>query len=422
MQELKNIEIKINEIKDRRKQADIKTCYSNLESLSNIANDLNKLKDLLTKMIENYQKEKKLNIEYIIDLSYKSFMDKIDFEESKSELQQFLLDIQKSSFYSEYKNNVKVQLMELRISRENIDYRDIIKKLKNLKENIVDEFLSKDIKDYIANCEIEIVNKELEEVKDLLKKKEFGIVIDKMQKLLKEFTNENIFQEIVENYVKILENIIEIKMQNRNKNIPEIKIFEDFLKNNRYKIDNSYNYTLKLKALKEKKNDKKKEIEEKGHSISNENDNNFIQRDRNKVEDYLMKIQKCIPETDLVEFRKCKEYIYQQISNYEEEEKNNFVNSIKWIYNRKKYKKELNNTDNIGKIFSYFNHLNKQFTHFDISTIQLISLLILSKKLSNKKKGVFSKINAGEGKSTIIKFFAAYKALLGNKLDMFLGF
>ena len=425
MQELKIIEIRINEIKVRRKQADIKTFYSNLESYSNIVNDLNRLNDPLIKkykdnLIENCQKEKKLNIEYIIDLSYESFMDKIFFEDSKSELQKLLLDIQRSSFYLEYKNNIKIQLMELIISRESLDYKDFIKKLKNLNENIVDEFLSKDIKDYITNCEIEIVSKELKVVKELLKKKEFGIVIDKMQKLLNEFTEENIVQKIVENYLKFLENLIEIEKQNGNKNIQEIKLFEDFLKNNRYKIDNAYNYTIKLKALKGNKNDKKEKIEEKENSIYNENDN-FIQIDRNKVEDYLMKIQKCIPEVDLVEFRKCKEYIYQQIYNYEEEEKNNFMNSLKWIRDRKKHKKELNSIDNIGKIFSFFNHLNKQFTHFDISTIQLISLLILSKKLSNQKKGVFSKINAGEGKPTIIQFFAAYKALLGNKVDIVFG-
>ena len=192
MQELKIIEIRINEIKVRRKQADIKTFYSNLESYSNIVNDLNRLNDPLIKkykdnLIENCQKEKKLNIEYIIDLSYESFMDKIFFEDSKSELQKLLLDIQRSSFYLEYKNNIKIQLMELIISRESLDYKDFIKKLKNLNENIVDEFLSKDIKDYITNCEIEIVSKELKVVKELLKKKEFGIVIDKMQKLLNEF-------------------------------------------------------------------------------------------------------------------------------------------------------------------------------------------------------------------------------------------
>ena len=33
-------------------------------------------------------------------------------------------------------------------------------------------------------------------------------------------------------------------------------------------------------------------------------------------------------------------------------------------------------------------------------------------------KGVFCKINTGEGKSTIIQFLAAYKVLCGNKVDI----
>jgi len=33
-------------------------------------------------------------------------------------------------------------------------------------------------------------------------------------------------------------------------------------------------------------------------------------------------------------------------------------------------------------------------------------------------KGIFCKINIGEGKSTIIQFFVAYKVLCGNKVDI----
>ena len=46
------------------------------------------------------------------------------------------------------------------------------------------------------------------------------------------------------------------------------------------------------------------EMEQKENSINNKNDNNFVQRDRIRIEDYLMKIQKCIPDKDLDEFRK----------------------------------------------------------------------------------------------------------------------
>jgi hypothetical protein len=150
MNKLENAEKRINQIKEKRKQLDIKTCYTNLESLSNIINDLNMLNDpiykkIKEKLIENCNKEKKLNIEYIINLSYKSFMDKIDAGESGNYLEQLLLDIQRSSFYSEYKNDVKIQLMELRMPRENKDFRDVIIKLKILQKKFFDEYLDDDI-------------------------------------------------------------------------------------------------------------------------------------------------------------------------------------------------------------------------------------------------------------------------------------
>ena len=431
MQKLEIAEKTISEIKDKRKLENIKTCYSNLESLSKIINDLKKLndpdiKEYKKKLIDNCEKEKKLNIEYIINLSYKSFMDQIDSEDSENELPKLFTDIQKSSFYSEYKNNIKIQLMELMLPRENTDYRDIINKLQKLSTKALDEYLINDIKENITNCEIEMANKEFEKVKELLKKKEFGIVIDKMQKLLEDINTENIFQDTVENYLKILENIIETKIKNSKEGIKELNIFEKFLKEKKYRIDNYQSHKKKLKALKEcnidikeEKNQMEMEQKENISFIFNQNNNNFIERDRNKVEDYLKEIQKYIPEKDLIDFRKCKEYIYEQISKFEEEEKNNFSDSLKWIQKRTEFKNAINDINNIGKIYSYFNHLNKCFTNFDIHTIQLISLLILSKEPSNTEmKGVFCKINTGEGKSTIIQFFAAYKVLCGNKVDI----
>jgi len=431
MQDIENIEKRICEIEEKRKQEDIKTCYSNLESLSNIINDLNKLsnsilKEIKEKLIERCNEEKKSNIKSIILLSYKSFMDKIYAEDSGNDYEQLLLDIQRSSFYPEYKNDIRIQLMELRMPRENIDFRDFIRKLKKLKKKFVDKYLDKGIDEDIKNCECQIANKELEDVKELLKNKEFGIVLNKMEKLLEEITNEENFQYIAEKYIKILENIIETKIEAGNKNIPELQIFKNFLKENEYQLDNYKDYKEKLKVLKKGKIRIKKEmdlmeVKEKKDisSIFTKNDKSYIKRDRKKVKYYLKEIEKYIPKKDLSEFRKCKIYIYKQIYNFEKEEKKNFVDTLKWIKDREKYKNELNNINNIGKIYSCFNYLNKKITHYDIYTIQLISLLILSKqKISNKMKGVFCKINTGEGKSTIIQFLAAYKVLCGNKVDI----
>ena len=339
MEELKKAEKAINEIKDKRKKEDIKTCYSNLDSLSNIIQELEKLKDppiqeYKNKLIKNCEEEKKLNIEYIINLSYKSFMEQLDSEDSEKELQQILSDIQKSSFYKEYKEkNVKIQLIELMLPGEKIGYQKIIENLNKLKDEARDVFLINDIKDSIANCEIEMANKEFEEVKELLKNKEFGTVLNKMQKLLEQITTENIKQDTMESYLKILENIIETKIKDGNGEIKEFKIFEEFLNKKKYYIDNYNSHKTKLKALKESNNNlkdqKKNMIEmETKDNISlefNNNDNNFIERDRNQVEAYLMEIQKCIPETDLIKFRECKEYIYEQISNFEDEENKGFM-------------------------------------------------------------------------------------------------
>ncbi len=148
------------------------------------------------------------------------------------------------------------------------------------------------------------------------------------------------------------------------------------------------------------------------------NNNNYVKKNKQKIEEYLNEIKKCIPENDLNDFSKCQKYIYEQISNFENEEKNYLVDSKKWIANRELYKEQINNINNIGKIYAYFNQINKKYTHFDIHTIQLISLLLLSKEHSKSIKGVFCKINTGEGKSTIIQFFAAYKVLLGHKVDI----
>ena len=80
----------------------------------------------------------------------------------------------------------------------------------------------------------------------------------------------------------------------------------------------------------------------------------------------------------------------------------------KWIIRQK----------NIGVIYSYFNYLNKDEALYDITTIQLISLLILSIDFLKGLKGVYCKIITGEAKSTIILFFVSYKVLLGNKVGI----
>lgn len=58
--------------------------------------------------------------------------------------------------------------------------------------------------------------------------------------------------------------------------------------------------------------------------------------------------------------------------------------------------------------------MNELIIGYDISPIQLISLLFLR----NSNSGIFFEINAGEGKSFIIKIFAEYFALTGKIVDV----
>ena len=115
MNEIKSIERQLDNIKNKRKQNNIKTCYSNLVTLSNIMNDLNKYifndplkehKDRLKKICET---ERKTNIELIIHLSYDSFVENFN---SEKDFKYLFLDIQKSSFYEEYKNDEQIKEME----------------------------------------------------------------------------------------------------------------------------------------------------------------------------------------------------------------------------------------------------------------------------------------------------------------------
>jgi hypothetical protein len=107
MDEIRNIERRLDDSILRRKQNDIKTCFNNLDSIFHIIDELNNNNnDLFNQHKEKLkvvcEEEKKANIEYIINLSYATFIDNINEEKDFIPL---LEDIQKSSFYSEYKND-----------------------------------------------------------------------------------------------------------------------------------------------------------------------------------------------------------------------------------------------------------------------------------------------------------------------------
>ena len=415
------------------KQDDIKTFYKNIKSLSDIINQLkpnniipnDEFRKERIDLIEICENSKNTYIQYIIRLSYISFKSKLKLQK---DFRYLFTDIQNSSFYKDIKNDENVKIIEEAVKIYDIikeindtNYSKGYKKLEEIKYKIFDDNLREVIEDNIIICKKGMLKNEIEELKKIMEQQDFENVINIIEKLLKDFDDDaDLWEELLDikkDYLYVLEELISKKIKEGNKKIDEFKKYKDFINKYEYDFDNSDEFYEKLEQLKSQLNDKKKEKEENKPKNLNEK-RKRIKSNKNQIEDYLVEIQKYVPKKEFSEFKKCKKYIYEQIQNYEDEEKIHFSNSRKWISHINSYKKELNDLNNIGRIYAYFNSINKQYTSFDIHTIQLISLLILSKKKLKNMKGVFCKINTGEGKSTIIQFFAAYKVILGHKVDI----
>ena len=425
MNELKSIEKEFQRIKNQSndEKNDLKICYKTVQDISNIINRINNISDKIVqknkhKLIEIYQKERKSYINNIINLSYMYFMD----EDSEIDYKLLVHDIQNSLFYEEIKNNYKLKEMEIKYimleAEENKDYNTALEKLKDIDELVFDLNLKNEINEDINNCQNAIANIKIKDIQNLLENNKFDDAINNFLDLL---NNEKLFKYTYKKFLGTLENIIKIKLNDKINDIPEIKIYKDFITKNKDRIKGYMRYLYKLEKLEPYinfiKNEEKNEIKNDNIGISFI-DKNQKEIERKDIDYYLDQIEKNIPEEELEEFDELREYIYKQISDYNNESKNNYINSKKWISDRNRYKGIINDINNIGKIYSYLNYINKDIKHYDIYTIQLISLLILTQKLPKKTKGIFCKINTGEGKSTIIQFFAAYKVLSGHKVDI----
>ena len=432
MQELKSIEKKYDMLNKNLKTAQI--CYNNIQIIHSIMNELNNLnnsiinqrKDILLNL---YKKELKWNLDFMIALSYK-FLETNKYLENEHKI--FLLNIQANyPEYPEYQNNSTLKLIEFEMimqeAKEKNDYYTALHKFQTIKKNIYDKELLDDIENRINDCEIEIAEREQSEIiSKYVEKKNYENAKIKYENLIKVYQDRKyVLENILNNYLNFLECIIESKIKEGIKDIKEIKIYSYYINENRKCLKDYKYYKIKLEkyikrkiTIKNKIEDEKKIRIELNNNNNNDNNNNCIIRDRNAIEYYLKEIEKCISYSDLEKFEECKRYIYEQINNYEDEEKNNFRQTGIWFENRDYYSKEIRNIKNIGRIYSYFNKLNKEKAEYDIYTIQLISLLILSQELPESIKGIFCKINTGEGKTTIIQFLAAYNVLLGNKVDI----
>lgn len=219
MEELAAIDKRYNEIVKNRKLKNLKICYSNIEDINDLINKLNQLDEPIINskkydLIEIYKKEKKMNINYIINLSYLYFMNNID---SGNDYSSVLTDIQNSSFYSNYKNNLKIQTMEfysiIKELEKTNDYSNILIKLNEFSKNVFDLELKNEIEELIKDCEIKKINNEKNELKKLLHLQEFGKVKIKYENLLKNYKKDYINKNIRFEYNCLLKNIKDYQIE-----------------------------------------------------------------------------------------------------------------------------------------------------------------------------------------------------------------
>lgn len=215
MEELRNIDEKFNSLIQKRKQKDIvlKTCYNNIEEINILINRLNNIDspsiiERKDELIGIYENEKNWIINYIIDLSYTNFMENID---TGKDYKFFLLDIQKSSFYTKYENNIKIKTMEIYYMMEELkiknDYYNTLIKLREILKDIYDLELENEIKEFIRHCGIGYLNGEKNEIKKLINLKEFNKVKSIYEKILKEFKSDYIVKNIKKEYNCFLKHI-----------------------------------------------------------------------------------------------------------------------------------------------------------------------------------------------------------------------
>ena len=433
---LDKLSTKLEELVEKTKLKDIHICYSNLKELNQIKAKFNKIPDRIFNG-SNKSKEETIayidrkiisNIEVIINESYDTFMHIKEDEGREDELKKLVFDIQNSSFYNTEKDRFKVKKMEIELimveAEEDGNYVKAKKKLIEINKIVYDFELKNLIKEHIDECENNYITKERQGIRDLLLQQNYEKVYEIYEKLFNDYPNQ--LHLIYKEYLSTLSNVIIKKIERNEVEIVEIEKYKNFLNKYKTKIED-YDKEIKLIETFEKKKiwknikkmKEKEEIDKENKINILYNAKNDIKRNKESIDYYLNEIAKHIDNSeDVKKFNKTKLYIYEQIANYEKEERNYFSKSRIWVSKRKKYKKELSNEKNIGAIYAYFNYLNKDETHYDIRTIQLISLLLLSKELPKELKGIYCKINTGEGKSTIILFFAAYKVLLGNKVDI----
>ena len=154
-----------------------------------------------------------MNINYIINLSYSYFMENIDSENDYSSV---LKNIQNSSFYSNYKSNLKIQKMQfyyiVKTLEKTNDYTNILIKIIEFSKNVFDLELKDEVEELIKEVEIK-KNNEKNELKKLLHLQEFGKAKIKYENLLKQYKTDYINKNIRLEYNCLLKQIKDYKIE-----------------------------------------------------------------------------------------------------------------------------------------------------------------------------------------------------------------
>ena len=267
-------------------------------------------------------------------------------------------------------------------------------------------------------CSKKLLNAKIEYLKDLtinnsklLQLNDKKIILD-CEDAITRYKNDlalkNSLHEVRVLYGMALENVIKEKISNKENCDEEL---------NKYKsLTDIENVQNKLKQFNNQNEINKMIGKSSGQDPKEKEKFVYKEISIDTIKEYLQKIQSLNEEGISEEL---KEDIILQVKNYNQESKKYYNSPKDWLL---KNKENIKNYNFRGNIFAFFNSFNKHILKYEIRPIQLISLLFLSKKKHTKNdsklKGIFLQINTGEGKSLIIQFFAAYLALLGNKVDI----
>ena len=113
---------------------------------------------------------------------------------------------------------------------ETDDYSKALEKLKEMEKIVFDYALKNEIKNDIETCQKAITNNKKLEIKKLLEIKDFNEAINKFENLLQD---KNLFKYESREYLKTLVYLIQIKINEGNKNINEIQIYKEFIQKKR---------------------------------------------------------------------------------------------------------------------------------------------------------------------------------------------